>query len=430
MLLGIYPRGPYHENSVPNENHRQIDVLISALIGKDQFTALNELLQECDPLDRLTFLPNRSSPLLLSEFFATVLERHASLSCLKFSIPFVPTVRSEFTEKVRLIADFITRSPRLEKFCMLGVDNNFSPSILDAISSVGNAKSFIFYFHGQLSDEACQKLEQMIRRCRSLNSVVFHCLDTSEKKSADIFRALSSCPQLTELSFTSWQFGETASFQALQSLLENTKTLETFKCADWFSNRGDLSQAKYRERLHAFNLGIAANTSLRSLSLGAIAACKEADCFEQLIQVLKQHRTIESLEFDGEDFGLVGTEHKLELLADLVEHNQRIVEIKGLVLKQSPYPNTPCAGAAMEATPKDYATLLTDRLTRNKAIASSEIARVFSQVFFPSPGAPAGPKHIGDPGLHLTEHMLRLSPNLSNFEKTMVEVALSLDEPT
>ena len=72
--------------------------------------------------------------------------------------------------------------------------------------------------------------------------------------------------------------------------------------------------------------------------------------------------------------------------------------------------------------------LLGDRLARNRAIASGNLARIFSKAFFPSPGAPVGSNHIGDPGLYLTEHVLRLSPDLPSFEKGMVEIALTVDE--
>ncbi len=56
------------------------------------------------------------------------------------------------------------------------------------------------------------------------------------------------------------------------------------------------------------------------------------------------------------------------------------------------------------------------------------MASIYCQAFFSSPGAAIGSNHIRDPGLHLTEHILRLSPNLASFEKDMVEIALAIDE--
>jgi hypothetical protein len=86
-----------------------------------------------------------------------------------------------------------------------------------------------------------------------------------------------------------------------------------------------------------------------------------------------------------------------------------------------------CRGYAFQIINRQK--FLMHRLARNSAIASGNLARIFSQAFFPSPGAPVAGNHIGDPGLYLTEHLLRLSPNLASFGDAMVEIALTVDGP-
>jgi hypothetical protein len=61
-------------------------------------------------------------------------------------------------------------------------------------------------------------------------------------------------------------------------------------------------------------------------------------------------------------------------------------------------------------------------------VASRDSARIIIQTYFPSPGAAVGSNPIGDPGLYLAEHILRLSPDLPSFEKELVEIALTVDE--
>ncbi len=85
-----------------------------------------------------------------------------------------------------------------------------------------------------------------------------------------------------------------------------------------------------------------------------------------------------------------------------------------------------CRGYAFQIINRQK--FLMHRLARNSAIASGNLARIFSQAFFPSPGASVAGNHIGDPGLYSTEHLLRLSTNLASFGDAMVEIALTVDE--
>ncbi len=146
------------------------------------------------------------------------------------------------------------------------------------------------------------------------------------------------------------------------------------------------------------------------------------------MSALQQQPTIESLEFDGENFSTVGGQKTLEPLADLVEKNQRITEIKGLDNSVDWLVNLYPVTSEIKQSFVNTTTLLQDRLARNSAIARGQMASIYCQAFFSSPGAAIGSNHIRDPGLHLTEHILRLSPNLASFEKAMVEIALTVDE--
>jgi hypothetical protein len=144
---------------------------------------------------------------------------------------------------------------------------------------------------------------------------------------------------------------------------------------------------------------------------------------------LERHPKIERLDFPGDGYYVFDDLDSLKLLSDLVEKNQRIIEINGLT--SSPFSfseNLNHYTADQEDQCSMVTKIVEDRLARNRAIASGNLARTFSKAFFASPGEPVGSNHIGDPGLYLTEQLLRLSPNLPSFENTMVEVALSVDE--
>jgi hypothetical protein len=432
MLHGLYPRGPFSGRAETRKEEENIACLISQLIEHSQYHALNELLQECDPLYYLNIQPASFPDNLLSQFLQVVSESQANLCQLMFVVPVSTRFATTFSDKAETISNFILRSPQLEKFKIVGVDDRFSPKLLEAIAQVGNAKSIDFYCRDNVSDALAEALSQMISRCNKLRSVCLQELHFSDNKSAEIFHALGNCPHLNDLSVRKWQLGGKETWQELQRLIQHSKTLESFKCTDWFSNTYAGADTNHEDRLNAFSLSIAANRSLKFLSLGPLPQHRANDHITKLFQALQTQATIQSLEFDSFDFIDTLAENivdGLESLADLVEKNQRIIDIKGLDTSQVDQPvekyhllstiDQRCATAAK---------LLKDRLARNSAIASGNLARIFSQAFFPSPGAPVGGNHIGDPGLYLTEHLLRLSPNLASFGKAMVEIALTVDE--
>ena len=432
MLFGRYPEGPFSGGMKNGTGEEKIACLISKLIQHGQYTALSELLQECDALYFLNIQAHSFSPTLFSQFLRTVSESQPDLRQLMFFVPASIGLPTPFSEKAVSIIDFILRSPTLERFNITGVDDRFSPQILEAIAIVGNAKSIDFRFRHKLSDTTGESLRQIISGCAKLQSVCLKDVGLSANKSAEIFHALRNCSQLTELSFSKCQLEGKEVLQEFQSLLQHSKTLEHFKCIDWFSKQNNETPTSNGERLNAFNLAIAANRSLKSLSLGSLFMEGRNDNIAPLLHAVQAQSTIQSLEFDRHDFINSNAESivdGLELLADHVEKNRRIIQIKSL---DTSHVDRPVEEYHLLSTVEQRcataAKLLKDRLARNSAIASGNLARIFSQAFFPSPGAPVGSNHIGDPGLHLTEHILRLSPDLSNFGNAMVEIALTVDE--
>jgi len=148
-----------------------------------------------------------------------------------------------------------------------------------------------------------------------------------------------------------------------------------------------------------------------------------------MVSVLKQHPSIEQLTIPGCEEDSETSLMRLTLLADLLEHNHNIRQIIGLVGGSTSLSRDVDLSATTFETQYDSTIkLIEDRLARNRAIASGEIARIFCTAFFPSAGGLVGSNHIGDPGVYLTEHILRQSPSLPKFEQTMVEIALSIDE--
>ncbi|MFN5354662.1 MAG: hypothetical protein ACK5BB_11810, partial [Burkholderiaceae bacterium] len=62
MLLGRYPEGPFFDELQSGPQHQAIASLIDRLIDCGQFTALNELLKECNPLYSLNIQPRKFKP--------------------------------------------------------------------------------------------------------------------------------------------------------------------------------------------------------------------------------------------------------------------------------------------------------------------------------------------------------------------------------
>jgi len=429
MKLGQYPQGPFFEESKTTDQHKDIDLLIERLIHREQFTALNELLQECDPLYRLNLYAHKFSPHLFSEFIRTVDETQPRLRQLFFVVPMSIGLPTFFEDKADSIIDLIKKNHQLEKFNILGIDDVFSPKILYAIGKIGNLKAINFNLRPNTTDTIGDSLCDMIRRCTQLQSICLKGPRFSEQKSAEIFQALRKCQQLSDISFSNWHFKSLETCHEFSKLIEYSSTLKSFSCDDWFAQTGQEPASSHTQRLSSFSDGLSRNASLKSLSLGHFFSWDPMNSVPAMVSVLKQHPSIEQLTIPGCEEDSETSLMRLTLLADLLEHNHNIRQIIGLVGGSTSLSRAVDLSATTFETQYDSTIkLIEDRLARNRAIASGEIARIFCTAFFPSTGGLVGSNHIGDPGVYLTEHILRQSPNLPKFEQTMVEIALSIDE--
>ena len=429
MELGHYPQGPFFEQSAMTDQHKEIDILIEQLVFHGEFKALNELLHECDPLYRLNLHTYNFPIQSFCEYIRTIDATQPELRQLLFTVPVSFGLPTFFEEKAGVIVSFIQKNRQLEKFDIIGVDTTFCPEILDAIATVGNAKSILFGFQFNANDTIGDSLCQLISSCSQLQSVCLKTPHFSEKKSSEIFQALRQCRQLTDLSFSDWHFNSPETCLELQQLIQESTTLENFSCTDWFLLRGSDAASKNAPRLRMFNEGLARNTSLKTISLGYLFSWEPNGSVQSMVSALKRHPHIEHLNFPGGGDDAATRLIKLNLLAELVEHNQRIITITDLNIDSANFFTAIGFNAIhTEKECKNTLELIEDRLARNRAIASGKVAKIFCNAFFPSRGGLAGSNHIGDPGLYLAEQILRQSPDLPGFEKTMVEIALAVDE--
>ncbi len=422
MLLGIYPQGPFDGSTGTAATQATMDGLIEVLTMHRQYSALIELIQECDPLNSLHIEPDPFTRNSLAEFLDTLARYQSGIRCIKIAVPTKQLSEHDASEKATALANFVERSPALKKFDLVGINDKFSGALIDAISHQGNAEVLRLGFVGSLSDPNADKLCELFCSCTHMRSVTLESPDLSEKKSQEIFSSLQRCAQLTELAFSGWSFSSYQTCCELRDLLTSSKTLKTFSCIDYYASPAASDSVGRANRLVSLRWGILNSPSLIAVTVGGFKAADQYKCLESLFSALDLFCKVRQMTLHGMNLNLPADTGCLQSLARLLKRKTNIIEINGI------FPEAEQRDSALFQQHQENYALCKDRLARNKAIASGEMAKIFSNAFFPSPGSLPGVNHIGDPGIVLTEHLLIHSPSVPDFRNTMVEVALSIDE--
>lgn len=446
MLLGLYPPGPYECSPNANANTLKLQLLILELLTNGQFTALNELIQRCEPLPTLAVDLNDFSPDQLTKFLATVSTYHPELPSLKITGIKTNDDPRAIDMKTGALADFISRSTDLKALDLSMIFREFSLLMMNAIAKANRLESLTLGSGISLSDEAADKLQEVIRKNSDLKSITFLANRVREEHIAKVWRALQCCPKLEviDLRMTGSYAGE--NLNHLAQLIGKSPSLKQVNFSSY-----TFSQATEQVPLiRSIATAIAKNRSLTSVNLNFNEIPDiDAGVLLQIIKAAKRHPTLQKL--------VLNTQCRYRLpiaqaLADLVETNKNIVDV-GIELawlnEQSseffdqlqnadfnfnysvsadPWPDTAPPNSSYDMKLKKLCSTIVDKVARNKALASGALGKVFSRAFFPSPRALPGTNHIGDPGLVVTNHILSLSPGLTHFQNTMVEIALTVDE--
>jgi methyl-accepting chemotaxis protein len=126
----------------------------------------------------------------------------------------------------------------------------------------------------------------------------------------------------------------------------------------------------------------------------------------------------------------------MEDIATLLEKNPNITRLTsdGKDTLTYPYalqqPTPELAKKVNEEYPQFQSIVqrINDSLARNRAIASSIWARVFSNALPIDQTSSTRPNSIADANQLLASHILNNSSNLDEFQRTMIEIALSTEE--
>ena len=443
MLLGLYPPGPYDDSPEGKINADRMTILIDNLALFGQFTALEELIQRCEPLRVLPVKLGDLPPEQLTKFLANVSTYHPELAMLNISVGHSAQGPQEIDHKVSLLKDFISRSTHLKAFTFEYVRKEFSLTVINAIAGAHHLESLELDCSVALSDEAFDKLKAIIRNSPQLKCIGLSNHKRSEESLLEFLLTLRATPQLEIITFANWDCRSEETRTQLSELIGKSTQLKQLS----FTGLGIPSKDQQVSFLQAIAKGLSENRSLHSISLKWEShGFFDPDLLSRIIQAAKHHPGLKQLALDRESTYQLPI---IRALAELVEANNRIIDVgirpadlnyrqKQLAAERKMTADDwdlGTAGSIPEENKKIIAELnriaglIEEKIARNKALASGEMAMIFSQAFLPSPSALAGTGHIGgDLGGVLTERVLALSPNLPHFQNTMVEVALSIDE--
>ncbi len=441
MLLGLYPPGPYDDSPEGKTNADNMTSLIDSLTLFGQFTALEELIQRCEPLRMLPVDLDSLPPEQLTKFLANISIYHPELTTLKISARQSAQGPQEIDRNGSLLKNFISRSTHLKAFTFGSVSKESSLTVINAIASAHHLESLELDYKVALSDEACDKLKSIIRNSPQLTYIGLSNYKRSEESLLEFLLTLRTCPQLEIITLANWDCRSDETRTQLSELIGKSTQLKQLS----FDGLGSPSKDGKLPVLQAIANGLSENHSLNSISLKWESNdFIDPDLLFQVVQAAKHHPCLKQFALDHRStYQLL----IIRALAELAEANKGIIDVGIRPAALNLYQNQLASevkratefwgmgnGSIAEKTKKKISELnrivgfIEEKLARNKALASGEMARIFSQAFFPSSNALPGTNHIGDPGLLLTEHILALSPNLPKFQDSMVEVALTIDE--
>jgi hypothetical protein len=444
MLLGLYPPGPYDDSPNGARNVFHLKILTSELVRNRQLTALDELIQRCDSLTTISIDLSDFSADQLRQLLDNISTYQPELRSLEIS-GFRPNEDVQIIDiKAGILAEFISRSTYLKAFALSMISSEFSLPVITAIAKASHIESLTLGYGACLPDEAADKLQGLIRNSPGFKSISLSYDQIREEHVLKILLALQYCPQLEIINLRDTEVYAQENLTQLGQLIGKSTALKHFSICGTKFERVDLHSLAIR----VIAAGIAENQSLTSVNLDFHNNWDiDIDELLKVVQAAKRHPCLQKL--------ALNTQYRYRLpitraLADLVETNTNVVDV-GIELtwlnqqlrqffdelrnaylyystSKDPWNDTELLRSSHNAELKKLCSTIEDKVARNNAIARGDIARIFSQAFFPSPGALPGTNHIGDPGLVLTDHILSLSPGLANFQNTMVEVALTVDE--
>lgn len=457
MLQCRHPEGPFDDSPTGRQRQSDISSLISQLARKGQYRALNELLLRIAPLSAISLDLNDFPVRQLHAFFDTLAGSQPVIHDLQLALP--QQGGMPVTERMSLLAQHIERSPSLRRIKCRNLDDDSASILLNSVTTHGGIEAIILATSRPLAAAACEALRNALSDSAHLTEVGLLALQVAPTYELRLLSALAASSRLQKLQLRFRMLHDEASLHELTRLIAGSSSLKTLKFGTLIPSASaimsGLDEAARRDtrqanRLcRAFAEGVAMCESLTHveycssqaadegtlLLIGAarrnpgltslyvpVLQCQPPDVLEALADLLDVNTAVAAINTPDDPFFCY---RSLPAAEDFIAHHvsnvlhESYFDIDGR--KRDGY-------RRLTERYRRARSMIIERLARNHALQRGQWAARFSQAFFPGPGAPAGPDHLGDPGFVLTEHLLRQSSGLKAFAKTMVEIALCVGE--
>jgi hypothetical protein len=437
MLCNQIPLGPFDESAEGTKRQSLIERLIIDLQRNQQFTALAQLMERCGAISRLPVLINEFTPAAIDQFLRAVQIHQPGLN--RIYVFNNHRFKTESDENTKILAHFISQNPHITSFKLFYLLDSTISLLVNAIGTHHNLTEIDISPRRAMSDETCEKLCNVIQSSKQLRVFNLFRPSISEQSKLGIVLALSGSQQLEKIGICYWVMDEPETLTCLTQLLKSLPVLKDLTFATDL-NRLPLTdhdpmppqdyEASKRE-ISALADGIEKHPSLTSLRLETLG--HQYEVRHKLIETLHHMPSISALEIGSLSRYVIPT---MEDIATLLEKNPNITRLTSDGKDTLAYPyalqqHTPeLAKKVKEEYPQFQAIVqrINDSLAKNRAIASSIWARVFSNALPIDQTSSTRPNSIADANQLLASHILNNSSNLDEFQRTMIEIALSTEE--
>ena len=437
MLANKIPDGPFDNSVEGNQRQSQLSSLIIDLCNNKQFPALNELMKRCSPLSKLPIPITGFTSESLTQFLDIASQYHPQITKICISNPHRFNYESE--EQTKIVAKFLTQSKNIESIEIFRIADKNLCVLLDGVSNCSNISALNISPRDITSDKTCEQICRVIQQSKLLKSFELFRPGMSEQSTFAVLLSLGTCPMLERLCIGYWDIDENENLIQLTGLLQDSKCLKELQF-DTDEFRFALSydhptppknHDKSDRELKAIADGIAKNSSLISIQLGYIG--RDYDIQKYLIDAIQCLPAIAELRISAISMLPLAVLHDLSVL---LESKPTITVLRDERDRPMSFPY-----AIKQGNPEGTKRLLEqykqfqviaerikDSLEKNQAITNMTWAKVFSNAIPLDQTSTFRPNSIADAREILTNHILANSSNLHEFQNTMVEIALSVNE--
>ena len=436
MLANKVPEGPFDETPEGVARQLRLKLLIFDLCEQKQFPALLELVKRCSPLHTLPIPITELSQETLHEFLDVVSQRHPGIRSVDICNRRQFDVEQE--DQIKLVAAFLGRCTGLESLKFDYPMDKSIATLLDGITATAALIDLNISPRRNISDKTSEKICNVIQQSKQLTSFSLFRPSMSEQSKLSVLLALQNCDQLERMNISYWNIDASEGLSQLTRLLSESASLKELRFStdefryalDYHLPTPPRNHDSSNKEIKAITDGIAKNSSLQSIKLDYIG--RDYAVQKYLIGAIGHLPAITELCIDSLSMAPLKLLQDLAVLVDTKPTVTMLTDERDRPLKY-PYTleqDTPEKTRLAREEHKQFqliADQIKDSLARNQALASMNWVNTFSNALPAAQTSTFRPNSIADAREVLTHRVLANSANLREFEKTMVEVALSIN---